>query len=155
MFPQKPLIIDFNIALAKAAKYCAYQERCHWDIEKKLKEWNVDLEIHDEIIAELIQQGYLNEERFTIAYTQGKVNIKRWGRNKIVYELKRRNIPEYSINKALGMIDEEKYLVNLQTLIALKIDSISGKSDFERKGKLVNYLVSKGYETEIIYNNID
>ena len=92
MFSQKPLIIDFSIALAKAAKYCAYQERCHWDMEKKLKEWNIDVDIHDEIIAELIQLGFLNEERFTIAYTQGKVNIKKWGRKKIVFELKKRNI---------------------------------------------------------------
>jgi len=152
---KKPLIIDFGIALEKAAKYCSYQERCQWDLELKLKEWNVDEEIHDEIISELIQQNFLNEERFAQAYTQGKVNIKRWGRYKIRYELKSRHISEYSINKAINQIDEEQYLLNLLKLMEIKRHSILGDSEFEVKMKLVKYLISRGYEIELINNNIN
>lgn len=155
MYQQKPLIIDFKIALAKAAKYCAYQERCHWDLEKKFRDWNIDLEIQDEILAELIIQKYLNEERFTIAYVQGKVNIKRWGRIKIIHELKSKRIPAYSINKAIEMIDEEKYILNLQKLMEVKQNIITGASKYERKTKLIKFLLSKGYEMELINDNID
>jgi len=155
MYKKKPIIIDLKIALAKAAKYCAYQERCHWDIEKKLQEWNIDSDIHDEIIAELIMQNYLNEERFTIAFTQGKINIKKWGRIKIVHELKKRRIPSYSINKAIGMIDKEKYLVNLQKLMAIKRESLEGKTEYDKRAKLINFLLTKGYEIEFIKENLD
>jgi len=151
----KPLIIDYKIALAKVAKYCAYQERCHYDVEKKLRELNVDEEIQDEIISDLIQQNFLNEERYTIAYVQGKVNIKKWGRKKIKYELHKKYISQYCINKALSMIDEDDYLVNLQSIIEKKRSTINGKSDYDKRTKLFRYLHSKGYETEIINNNID
>lgn len=152
---QKPLIIDLKIALEKAAKYCAYQERCHWEVEKKLKEWNIDQEIQDEVIAELIQQNFLNEERFTNAYVQGKVNIKKWGRYKIKMELQSRQISSYSINKAIQEIDEEKYILNLQGLLKKKSQTVVAKNDFEKKMKLLKFLSSKGYEAEIINEQIE
>lgn len=151
----KPLIIDFTIALEKAANYCAYQERCQWDLNKKLREWNVDDEIQDEVIAELIQQNFLSEERFAMAFVSGKVNIKRWGRHKLRHELKNRSISPYSIKKAIDHIDEEMYLANLQKLMSIKRHAMVGSTDFEIKMKLVKYLISKGYETELINENID
>ncbi len=155
MFNPKPLIIDFNIAFEKAARFCAYQERCHRDIERRLQEWNVDIDIQDEIMAELIQQNFLNEERFALAFVSGKVNIKRWGKNKITYELRSRNISDYIINKAIGQIDEEQYLLNLKTLIQLKNSLIIAKNDFEKRMKLIKYLASRGYETSLINDNLD
>ena len=101
MAPQKPIIIDFNIALEKAASYCAYQERCHWEVERKFKEWNIDSELHDDLLSELIQQNFLNEERYAQSYVRGKVNIKKWGAYKIKMELKARQVSDYSINKGL------------------------------------------------------
>jgi regulatory protein len=152
---KKPLIIDFQIALEKASKYCAYQERCQWDVERKLNEWNVDTEIQDEVVANLITEGFLNEERFSKAYTQGKVNIKRWGKYKVRNELKARQISNYSIEKAFQEIDEEIYLSNLRNLIEAKRHSMIGNSEFEIKMKLIRYLISKGYETELINKYID
>ncbi|NOR86613.1 MAG: hypothetical protein GQ527_03295 [Bacteroidales bacterium] len=154
MFQNKPLIIDFTIALEKAANYCAYQERCQWDLNNKMREWNIDTEIRDEVIVELIQQNFLSEERFVLAFTRGKINIKRWGRRKIQHELKSRNISNYLIKKAINSIDEDIYLTNLQQLISIKRHSMVGSSDFEIKMKLVKYLISKGYETELINENI-
>lgn len=152
---QKPLIIDFKMALEKAAKYCAYQERCHWEIERKFKEWNIDEEIQDEVIAELIQQNFLNEERFALAFVQGKVNIKKWGRYKIKMELQARQISTYSINKAIQEIDEEKYILNLQEILNKKSQTVIAQNDFEKKMKLLKFLSSKGYETEIINEQIE
>ena len=152
---KKPLIIDSQIALEKASKYCAYQERCQWDMERKLHEWNVDAEIRDEVIARLIIEGFLSEERFAKAYTQGKINIKRWGRYKLRNELKAKQISDYSIEKAFQQIDDDIYLSNLRKLIEVKRHSMIGNSEFEIKMKLIRYLISKGYETELINNYID
>ena len=152
---QKPLIIDFKVALEKAAKYCAYQERCHWEVEKKFREWNIDDEIQDEVISELIQQNFLNEERYAKAFVRGKVNIKRWGRYKIKMELQSRHISTYSINKAIQEIDEEKYILNLQELLQKKSQTVIAQNDFEKKMKLLKFLSSKGYETEIINEQIE
>jgi regulatory protein len=152
---QPPLIIDFKIALEKAAKYCAYQERCQFDLERKFKDWNVDNELWDEIIVEMIQQNFLNEERFSQSYTNGKVNIKRWGRQKIKNELKSRQISDYCIRKAFENIDKEKYLLNLQYLIQQKSASISAKNDYEKRMKLIQYLMGRGYELELINEELD
>lgn len=152
---QKPLIIDLKVALEKAAKYCAYQERCHWEVERKFKEWNIDEEIQEEVISELIQQNFLNEERYAKAFVQGKVNIKKWGRYKIKMELQSRHISTYSVNKALQEIDEEKYILNLQELLRKKSQTVIAQNDFEKKMKLLKFLSSKGYETEIINEQIE
>lgn len=151
----KPLIIDFNVALEKAASYCAYQERCHRDIERKLKDWNIDHEIQDEVISELIQQNFLNEERYAMTYVRGKVNIKKWGRYKIKLELKSRQVSEYCINKAFKEIDEEKYILNLQHILEKKRLTVKGKSAYEIRAKIFQYLLSKGYEAELINEQLD
>lgn len=155
MNTQRPIIIDYQIALEKAARYCAYQERCQFDMERKLKEWNVDQELWDEIIVTLIEQNFINEERFAQAFTNGKINIKRWGKIKIKNELKARYISDYSINKALENIDKEKYILNLQELIQRKEAIILAKNHYEKRLKLMHYLYSKGYETDLINEELD
>lgn len=155
MYPNKALIVDFQIALEKAAKYCAYQERCQWDLEKKMMEWNIDTEIREEVLVEMIQQNFINEERYAKAFTNGKVNIKRWGRIKIKNELRARKISDYSIRKAFEEIDEDKYVLNLQHLLQHKDGIIYAKDDFERRMKLFQYISSKGYETQIINDELD
>jgi len=151
----RPLIIDFSIALEKAAHYCAYQERCHQEVEKKLHDWNIDPEIHDEIVSELIQQNFLNEERYAQSYVRGKINIKKWGRYKIKRELKSREVSEYCINKALKELDEEKYILNLQDLLEKKHQTIKAKSVYEARAKLFQYLLSKGYESSLINEQLE
>jgi len=155
MYSRPPLIIDYKIALEKAAKYCAYQERCQFDLERKFSEWNIDPEIRDEITADLIQQNFLNEERFATAYANGKVNIKRWGKIKISNELKSRIISDYSIRKAIESIDEEKYILNLQHLIQQKDQLIVAKNGYERRVKLLKYLMGRGYESNLINEELD
>ena len=145
---------DFETVIKKAQKYCAYQERCQWDLEKKFRVWQVVEEIQDEVLADLISQGFVNEERFAKHFASGKFRIKKWGKKKIQLELKKRQISNYSINKAIEAIEDEEYDLTLQQLIQKKVKVIQAKNEFEKKQKLAQYLYSKGYENERIWNAI-
>ncbi|MCD6090188.1 MAG: RecX family transcriptional regulator [Bacteroidales bacterium] len=147
----RPQLFDFDIVLSKAQKYCAYQERCQWELEKKFRDWRVDEEIQDEVIATLIEQNFIKEERFAIQFASGRFRMKQWGKLKIKIELKKRQISSYSINKALETIEEEEYRLTLQKLILKKEKEILVKNDFEKKQKIAQYLYSKGYESELIW----
>jgi len=147
----RPQLFDFDIVLSKAQKYCAYQERCQWELEKKFRDWRVDEEIQDEVIATLIEQNFMKEERFAIQFASGRFRMKQWGKLKIKIELKKRQISSYSINKALETIEEEEYRLTLQKLILKKEKEILVKNDFEKKQKIAQYLYSKGYESELIW----
>src|SRR5690349_5361845 len=97
-------------ALAQAKIYCAYQERCHSETKERLYSFGLTTNEVDQIIAQLIEEDYLNEERFAAAFARGKFRMKRWGRVKIKYEMKQRQITGYCIQKAMKEIDEEEYL---------------------------------------------
>src|SRR5690606_12894930 len=97
----------------KLAKYCAYQDRCHWEVENKMREFNLIREAHEEILIYLIQNDFLNEERVARSFVRGKFNQKNWGRIKISVELKKRRIPNKMIESALHEIEEEDYLKTL------------------------------------------
>ncbi len=131
--------------------FCAYQERCHKEIEQKLYDLHMIPEAKEKIILHLLQHNFLNEERFTKAFARGKFSIKNWGRIKIVNELKFRNVSPYNINTALKEIDERDYLNTIQKVAEKKWNLIKEPNAFKKRSKLVNYLISKGYESEIIY----
>lgn len=137
-------------ALQKLKHYCAYQERCHSEVKDKLYTLGVWKNQHDEIIAALIEEGYLNEERFAIAYAGGKYRIKQWGRVRIKYALKQKQVSDYCIRKALKQIDEDDYLSTLKKLWEEKYASLKGDQYLVRKKKTIDYLVAKGYETSLI-----
>ncbi len=135
----------------KLAKYCAYQDRCHWEVENKMKEFNLIPEAWDEIIIYLIQHNFLNEERFAKSFARGKFNQKNWGRIKIRSELKKRKIPPKLIETGLNEIDENDYLKTLQNLFEKKKESLKNEREsFKKKAKIRNYLLQKGFESEII-----
>lgn len=135
----------------KLAKYCAYQDRCHWEVENKMREFNLIPEAHEEIMIYLIQNDFLNEERFARSFVRGKFNQKNWGRIKIRSELKKRKIPSKLIDSALLEIDEEDYLKTLENLFEKKKNNLkSERESFKKKAKIRNYLLQKGFESEII-----
>ena len=142
-------------ALQKLKHYCAYQERCHNEVKEKLYNLGVWKKEHDEIIASLIENGYLNEERFAIAFAGGRFRIKQWGRVKIKYELKQKQVSEYSSKKALKQINEEDYMATLQKLAAEKYTTLKREQWLVRKKKTVDYLLQKGYELNLINSVID
>lgn len=132
-------------------KYCAYQERCHSEVRHKLLSLGIYGDDLEEIIFDLIQENFLNEERFARSYARGKFRIKQWGRNKIIKELKVRQVSEYCIRMALEEIDEEEYLQTLKKLAGKKWLEYRGMKNFERKGRLARYLASRGFESELIW----
>lgn len=137
-------------ALQKLRHYCAYQERSHSEVRDKLYQLGVWKKEHDEIIASLIEDNYLNEERFAIAFAGGKFRMKQWGRVKIRYELKQKQVSEYSIKKALKVIDEEEYEKLLRKLAEEKHGNLKSEQYLIRKKKTQDYLMQKGFEPEMI-----
>ncbi len=137
-------------ALQKLKHYCAYQERCHSEVKEKLYSLGVWKKDHDEIIATLIEENYLNEERFAFAFAGGKWRIKQWGRIKIKYELKQKQVSDYSIKKALKQIDEEEYMKVLNKLAQAKYTALKNEQYLVRKKKTVDYLMTKGFESDLV-----
>ena len=137
-------------ALQKLKHYCAYQERSHSEVKEKLYSLGVWKKDHDEIIAKLIEENYLNEERFAMAYAGGKFRVKQWGRIKIKYALKQKQVSDYSIKKALKQIDEEDYLKVLGKLAKEKYAALKNEQYLLRKKKTMDYLLQKGFESELI-----
>ena len=137
-------------ALQKLKHYCAYQERCHSEVKEKLYSLGVWRKDHDEITATLIEENYLNEERFAIAFAGGKWRIKHWGRVKIKYELKQKQVGDYCIKKALKQIDEEEYMKLLSKLAKKKYAALKSEQYLVRKKKTMDYLVGRGFEGELV-----
>lgn len=135
----------------KLAKYCAYQDRCHWEVEIKMREFNLIPQAQDEILIYLIQHNFLNEERFAKNFVRGKFNQKKWGKIKIKMELKKRQIPPKMIESALNEIDYDQYLKTAKELFEKKKQSLKNeRQSFKKNAKIRNYLLQKGYESEII-----
>jgi regulatory protein len=137
-------------ALQKLKHYCAYQERCHSEVREKLFSLGIWKKDQDEIIATLIEENYLNEERFAIAFAGGKFRVKQWGRVKIKYELKQKQVSDYSIKKALKQIGEEEYQQTLTKLAEKKYVSLKGERGLSRRKKTMDYLMHKGFEPSCI-----
>lgn len=139
------------IALQKMQRYCAYQERCHSEVRQKLLALSVYGDLLEEIIAELIADNYLNEERFARTYTRGKFRSKAWGRVRIQQELKLRKVSEYCIRKGLEEIEEEDYQVALEKILHKKLEELRAEDSFTAHQKAAQYALRKGYEAELIW----
>jgi len=138
-------------ALQKARHYCGYQERCHQEVKEKLYSFGLRRQDVDMAIATLIEENYLNEERFAIQFAGGHFRMKQWGRIKIRYELKQRQVSEYNIKIAIATIPEEDYAQTLTRLADRKMETLqTGSNLFVRKKKLHDYLLNRGYEQDRI-----
>jgi regulatory protein len=143
-------------AIQKLKQYCAYQERCHSEVKNKLAEYGLFGEDADEVAALLIEENYLNEERFALAFVSGKYRLKQWGKTKIKYELQAKKVSTYCINLALKSIESEAYDANFKKLFDKKLATLkSEKNIFTKKTKLRSYLLSKGYEHAVITNELN
>ncbi len=140
-------------ALQKIRHYCAYQERCHSEVKEKLYGYGLHKGAVEKIISSLIEDDYLNEERFAAQFAGGRFRMKKWGKVKIRYALRQKNVSEYCIKKGLNAIDEDDYLNTLAQLFAQKLKELKGqKNQFIRKRKIQDYLIQKGYESDLIYS---
>jgi regulatory protein len=142
-------------ALQKLRQYCAYQERSHSDVEQKLWDLGVRRAEHDEIISALIEEDYLNEERFAKAFAGGKFRMNDWGRKKIYYALKEKKVSEYNIKRAMKEIDEEAYRKTLLDLAEKKFLLLKAEQYLVRKKKTIDYLLQKGFEQDLVFKVLD
>lgn len=138
-------------AKAKAAKYCAYQERTQQEVRDKLYSYGLYPDLVEEILSELISDGFVNEERFAQAFARGKFRSNKWGRVKIELGLRRKGLSEYCIRSGLQEIDEAAYRETLQQLLQKKWQSLYREEPYVRKHKTARYALSKGYESELIW----
>ena len=134
--------------------YCVYQERCHQEVVQKLKGFGMIPQVIDHIVAHLINENYLNEERFAKSFARGKFRIKKWGKNRIVNELRARNISRFIIQSALKEIPEGDYLDTLESLATKRLSEIKETHPQKRKKKLADYLLYRGWESHLVYNQI-
>jgi regulatory protein len=152
----KAAYIGKEQAELKIKQYCAYQERCHSEVRNKLFGYGLYSNQIEEIIAHLIEENYLNEERFAIAFAGGKYRMKNWGKTKIKYELQQKQVSTYCINLALKSIEDDRYNDNFKTLFAKKLATLkSEKNIFTKKAAMRRYLLSKGYESTLITNELN
>ena len=138
--------------MLKAAGFCAYQERSHKEVLERLNEWGIWGTDAQEILLQLIEQNYVNEERFAIAFAGGRFRVKQWGRIKIRQALKLHDISPYCMNKALNQFDEEEYRKTLFTLIEKKWAETKDTNIYQKKNKVARYAISKGFEQELVWD---
>ncbi len=131
-------------------RYCNYQERCHQEVKNKLYELGANTTEVNELMAELIESGLLNEERFALSFVRGKFRSKYWGKIRITHELRQRRISDYLIRKALKELDLSEYFARAVWLAERKMESLKGANSFEMRAKVFKYLLSKGYESSLI-----
>lgn len=141
-------------ATKKLESFCAYQDRCHKDVETKLRDMGMIPEATNQIIGHLIQENYLNEERFAKSFARGKFRIKKWGKNRIVNELKQRQITKYNITIALKEIEQEDYIETLDILAKKRLSQIRETNIQQRKKKLADYLLYRGWESHLVYEKL-
>lgn len=138
-------------ALQKARHYCGYQERCHQEVKDKLYSFGLRRQQVENAIATLIEENQLNEQRFATEFAGGHFRLKQWGRVKIRYELKQRQISDYNIKKGLSLIEDDEYERILTRLAERKWELLRTEANlFSRKRKTQDYLLQKGYEPDRI-----
>lgn len=142
-------------ATSRLESYCAYQERCHKEVHQKLREMRMIPEATDLIVLHLLKHNFLNESRFAQAYARGKFNHKKWGKQRIVRELKFRDISKYNIDLGLKEIDEEDYLQTFNELAEKRFLQLSSETNQQKKRKkFADYLFYRGWETFLVYDKI-
>lgn len=142
-------------ALTKLQRYCAYQDRCHKEVRSKLLDLGIYGDTLEEIMAELVTENFLNEERFARSFVRGKFRIKNWGRIRILQELRTRHISDYCTRKGLEEIDPEDYEQALINLLQQKYDALHSEKDvFKRKHKTAQYAIRRGFESQLVWQTL-
>lgn len=153
---EEPSKKNYSIQQAreKIRAFCAYRERSQYEVRNKLYEYGLYTDAVNEEISNLIQENFLNEERFARAFVRGKFSIKKWGRAKIKQALYPHQLSDYILKKAFSEIDEEDYLATLRQIIEKKSREVKLKNEFQRNGKIAQYAISRGFEPELVWEVI-
>ena len=135
-------------------RYCTYQERCHQEVVRKLRDMRMIPEAIDGIVVHLINHDFLNEGRFAAAFAQGKFHQKKWGRQRIRRELELRGISGYNLKAAMKELDDAAYEDTLHRLALTRLRQIKETHPLKRKRKLADYLLYRGWEKELVYQKV-
>jgi len=141
-------------AKRRLERYCVYQERCHEEVNTKLREMRMIPEAQIEIITHLLEHDFLNEERFSQAFARGKFRIKSWGKVRITRELKARKITPQNIKIGLAEIDDDQYLHTFERLSQRQCDLLKERNSYKKRKKLADYLLYRGWESDLVYARI-
>jgi regulatory protein len=147
---EKSIRLTPGQAREKIKHFCGYSERCHSDVKEKLYHYGLNTREVDEIVAHLIEEGYLDEERFAVQFAGGHFRLKQWGRVKIIHALRAKGISDYCIKKGLKEIDENAYLALLQKLARQKWESTRGQIPASRWAKTRQFLLQRGFEANLV-----
>ena len=138
-------------ATRKLEYYCTYQERCHKEVTQKLKGMHMIPEAIDIIIVHLLEHNFLNEERFAKTFARGKFKFKNWGRRRLTYELKKKDISKVNINQALTEISDTEYIELFNDLAEKRAHSIRETHVQKKKKKFIDYFLYRGWEPHLVY----
>ncbi len=140
--------------LHKLERYCSYQDRCSRDVEQKMAGWKIPQASKEKMIKQLKDEGFIDDQRFTKSFVRGKFRVNKWGRNRITYELKIRQLPGSMISEALKEIAEEEYLDTIRALIMKKSGEINPGKTLNKREKIINFVVGKGFELDLVLRMI-
>lgn len=143
--------LNYRQALTKVMAMCSQSERCRFDIVAKLRQWELSEDEIAEAIDYLVKEHFLDEERFVRFYVNDKLRFNKWGKVKLSFMLRQKQIPENIIRESLDQINDDLYMKTLRNLLVSKVKSIKGASDYERKGKLAVFAQSHGFEAELAF----
>ena len=149
------LIHTVDEALIKLENYCVYRERCHREVEEKLTKMGMIPEAKAKIILHLLENDYLNEERFARAFARGKFRIKKWGKQRIRKDLKFKGISKYNIDAAIKEIPDHEYISTFNDLADKKFNTTKESNKNKKKRKVIDYLLYRGWESHLIYDKIN
>lgn len=138
----------------KLYRYCAYQERCHQEVEQKLRDLGIYGDAAQEVITHLISENFLNEERFAKIYTASKFRLKHWGRLRIVRELEQRNLSRHCIRAGLTEIKEDEYRVSLRALLEKKASLLDLSNIYTLRDRVSKFAIQKGFEPELVWSEL-
>jgi regulatory protein len=141
-------------AMVKAQSLCAGQEKCKSDIRKKLFDWKVPQKDHDQVINQLEEDQFIDEIRYARFFAKDKLKYNKWGKIKIAYTLKQKDIPEDYIQTALEEIEESDYDEILKNELLKKLKSIKDTDEFIIKSKLMRFAASRGFESGKIFDMV-
>lgn len=155
MFKPKKKSFTVDEIKRKIEQFCVYQDRCHKEVEQKMRDYELIPEAREMILLSLMKDNFLNEERFAKSFARGKFRIKSWGKQRIIRELKFRDISTYNIKTALKEIDENEYLETIYRITEKRSNSISETNNYKKKKKLIDFLMRKGFENELIFKTVN
>ncbi|MCZ6593571.1 MAG: regulatory protein RecX [Bacteroidetes bacterium] len=142
-------------AKSRLENYCAYQERCHKEVHQKLKEMHMIRDAIDLIIHHLLQHDYLNETRFAQAFARGKFRTKKWGKIRIIRELRLRDISKYNIDLAMKEIPDNDYITTFEELVEKRFRQLTSEKNLQKKRrKLADYLLYRGWESDLVWEKV-